>query len=54
MFIANPYLNDDPGTIIMFPDETFGLNGRKFRPKGAEPVGLMVMIFEFAEHGISF
>jgi hypothetical protein len=23
--IANPHLNDDPGTIIAFPDETFGL-----------------------------
>jgi hypothetical protein len=23
--IANPHLNDDPGTIITFPDETFGL-----------------------------
>jgi hemoglobin-like flavoprotein len=23
--IANPHLNDDPGTIIEFPDETFGL-----------------------------
>jgi hypothetical protein len=24
--IANPQLNDDPGTIIPFPDETFGLS----------------------------
>jgi hypothetical protein len=23
--IANPQLNDDSGTIITFPDETFGL-----------------------------
>jgi hypothetical protein len=23
--IANPHLNDDSGTIIAFPDETFGL-----------------------------
>jgi hypothetical protein len=25
--IANPHLNDDPGAIIAFPDETFGLLG---------------------------
>jgi hypothetical protein len=25
--IANPHLNDDPGVIIAFPDETFGLSG---------------------------
>jgi hypothetical protein len=24
--IANPHLNDDPGAIIAFPDETFGLD----------------------------
>jgi hypothetical protein len=24
--IANPHLNDDPGAIIAFPDETFGLS----------------------------
>jgi len=23
--IANPHLNDEPGAIIAFPDETFGL-----------------------------
>jgi len=23
--IENPHLNDDPGAIIAFPDETFGL-----------------------------
>jgi hypothetical protein len=23
--IANPHLNNDPGAIIAFPDETFGL-----------------------------
>jgi hypothetical protein len=23
--IANPHLNDDPGAIIAFPGETFGL-----------------------------
>jgi hypothetical protein len=23
--IANPHLNDDPGAIIAFPDESFGL-----------------------------
>jgi hypothetical protein len=26
--IANPHLNDDPGAIITFPGETFGLVGR--------------------------
>jgi hypothetical protein len=25
--IANPHLNDDPGAIITFPGETFGLSG---------------------------
>jgi hypothetical protein len=25
--IANTHLNDDPGAIITFPDETFGLSG---------------------------
>ncbi|MGD9170786.1 MAG: hypothetical protein PVI97_12100, partial [Candidatus Thiodiazotropha sp.] len=24
--IANPHLNDDPGTTIAFPDQTCGLN----------------------------
>jgi hypothetical protein len=23
--MANPHLNDEPGTIIALPDETFGL-----------------------------
>jgi hypothetical protein len=27
--IANPQLNDDPGTIIPFPGETFGLIQQK-------------------------
>jgi hypothetical protein len=26
--MVNPQLNDDPGTIIVFPGETFGLNLR--------------------------
>jgi hypothetical protein len=30
--IANPHLNDDPGAIIAFPDETFGL-GRVVRKR---------------------
>jgi hypothetical protein len=28
--IANLHLNDDPGTIIAFPDETFGLECAKW------------------------
>jgi hypothetical protein len=28
--IANPHLNDDPATIIAFPDETFGLRLLRF------------------------
>jgi hypothetical protein len=27
--IANPHLNDDPGAIITFPGETFGLTGQQ-------------------------
>jgi hypothetical protein len=27
--IANPHLNDDPGAIITFPGETFGLIKKK-------------------------
>jgi hypothetical protein len=36
--IANPHLNDDPGAIITFPDETFGL--RQVSSSTAIPIAL--------------
>jgi hypothetical protein len=33
--IANPQLNDDPGTINPFPGETFGLGNKPFSPSQA-------------------